>query len=218
MAHYPGLSGLPLGIAPKDEESLMLIGVDADSSSILADLPCIKGRHARLRIVMLSERFDPEQLLAAVESGVDAYLLKKQVSTDSLLKSMDLVFLGESILPQRFIQLVRGQLRSNRSPLCSSIESRIHALPHASKAESVELDQPRLSERERAILWHLTQGASNKLIARELQIAEATAKVHVKAILRKIRARNRTQAAMWAVNNMVQPAKVTSERRPDVHI
>jgi two-component system nitrate/nitrite response regulator NarL len=45
------------------------------------------------------------------------------------------------------------------------------------------------------------QGAPNKVIARKLDVAEATVKVHIKAILRKIRVANRTQAAMWAVNH-----------------
>jgi two-component system, NarL family, nitrate/nitrite response regulator NarL len=210
MADYPSLNGLALGIVPEDEESLMLIGVYGDSSSLLADLPPIKARHARLRVVMLSDQFDPEQLLAAVESGTDGYLLKKHLSPDALLKAMDLVFLGGSILPQRFMQLVRFRLRpSVETPLiCDDMVSHIHALPPTGRSECVELgDLPRLSETERAILWHLTQGASNKLIARELRIAEATAKVHVKAILRKIRATNRTQAAMWAVNNMGQAVR-----------
>jgi two-component system nitrate/nitrite response regulator NarL len=48
------------------------------------------------------------------------------------------------------------------------------------------------------ILGCLREGAPNKLIARKLKITEATIKVHVKAILRKIGASNRTQAAMWA--------------------
>jgi hypothetical protein len=46
---------------------------------------------------------------------------------------------------------------------------------------------------------HLTQGASNKHIARELNIAEATVKVHVKGLLGKIGVKNRTQAAVWAM-------------------
>jgi two-component system nitrate/nitrite response regulator NarL len=60
----------------------------------------------------------------------------------------------------------------------------------------------RLSTREAQILRHLTQGASNKLIARELGLAEATIKVHLKAILRKAKVANRTQAAMWAQQHM----------------
>lgn len=55
-----------------------------------------------------------------------------------------------------------------------------------------------LSRREMAILRTLTEGASNKIIARKLVITESTVKVHMKAILRKLRLQNRTQAAIWA--------------------
>jgi two-component system nitrate/nitrite response regulator NarL len=52
------------------------------------------------------------------------------------------------------------------------------------------------------ILRYLTKGASNKQIARELGLAEATVKVHLKGVLRKMKAANRTQAAMWAQQHM----------------
>jgi two-component system nitrate/nitrite response regulator NarL len=58
-----------------------------------------------------------------------------------------------------------------------------------------------LSEREEQILRDLVKGLSNKIIARKLDIAEATVKVHMKSILRKIRVANRTQAAIWALEN-----------------
>src|SRR4029077_4066036 len=58
-----------------------------------------------------------------------------------------------------------------------------------------------LSTREKSILGCLISGDSNKCIARKMDIAEATVKVHVKAILRKIRVQNRTQAAIWGANN-----------------
>jgi two-component system nitrate/nitrite response regulator NarL len=58
----------------------------------------------------------------------------------------------------------------------------------------------RLSQRECLILTHLTVGASNKQIARDLYVAEATVKVHVKNLLRKLRVNNRPQAAMWTIN------------------
>src|SRR5260370_41098259 len=60
---------------------------------------------------------------------------------------------------------------------------------------------PHLSAQERRILQYLVEGNSNKVIARKIDIAEATVKVHLKAILRKTKVHNRTQAAIWAVNN-----------------
>ena len=58
-----------------------------------------------------------------------------------------------------------------------------------------------LSEREAQMLDGLVKGHANKVIARTCDIAEATVKVHMKSILRKIRADNRTQAAIWAMAN-----------------
>src|SRR6185436_13896454 len=58
-----------------------------------------------------------------------------------------------------------------------------------------------LSEREEQVLRDLVKGLPNKMIARKRDIAEATVKVHLKSILRKIRMANRTQAAIWALEN-----------------
>ena len=78
----------------------------------------------------------------------------------------------------------------------------------------------RLSPREQSIMQCLIAGDSNKSIARKIDIAEATVKVHVKAILRKIRVQNRTQAAIWGMNNgsvrrSTIDASSTSEQFPD---
>jgi two-component system, NarL family, nitrate/nitrite response regulator NarL len=59
----------------------------------------------------------------------------------------------------------------------------------------------RLSQREAHILDGLVQGHANKVIARSCNITEATVKVHMKSILRKIQVANRTQAAIWAVEH-----------------
>jgi len=64
----------------------------------------------------------------------------------------------------------------------------------------VEREPRRLSSREVEILERIVKGDSNKHIARHFDIAEATVKAHVKAILRKIGASNRTQAAIWSMN------------------
>lgn len=62
-------------------------------------------------------------------------------------------------------------------------------------------NHPKLSERELAILDGIVRGYQNKMIARTCGITEATVKVHMKSILRKIRVGNRTQAAVWALEH-----------------
>ena len=72
-----------------------------------------------------------------------------------------------------------------------------------------------LSEREEQILHYLVDGHPNKVIARRCNITESTVKVHLKAILRKVHAANRTQAAIWAVNQMKKEGKLVASRQPD---
>jgi two-component system nitrate/nitrite response regulator NarL len=62
-------------------------------------------------------------------------------------------------------------------------------------------NRPRLSEREAQVLDGLVKGHANKVIARSCDLTEATVKVHMKSILRKIQVANRTQAAVWALEH-----------------
>jgi two-component system nitrate/nitrite response regulator NarL len=70
----------------------------------------------------------------------------------------------------------------------------VSGVPAASPTEA-------LSPREREILRCLARGASNKEIARELDVAESTVKIHVQHILRKLELTSRVQAAVWAVEH-----------------
>jgi two-component system, NarL family, nitrate/nitrite response regulator NarL len=117
----------------------------------------------------------------AIGWSVDAYLLK-DTSPDALTRSLQLVMLGQQIFPTR---LMAALLHTEAEPA----------------AESLGGASTNLSPREAQILRHLTSGDSNKAIARALAISEATVKVHLKALLRKVRVSNRTQAAVWAMNN-----------------
>ena len=184
---------------------LALVGLNKDARAVLSDLSFLKVQYEYLRVVIFSDRFDLEELLTAVASGVDCYLLKNEISPDALLKSLDLVLLGETIVPQGFTQLLRSQLRLQQEvPSPGSYpETRLEYPRTQSPVEALRTaDIMRLSNREEMILLRLTEGDSNKHIARELKITEATVKTHVKALLHKIGVRNRTQAAVWATNHL----------------
>jgi two-component system, NarL family, nitrate/nitrite response regulator NarL len=101
--------------------------------------------------------------------------------------------LGELALPTGLVRMILG--RAALSPEPEPRDSKVLVPPKAP-----EPGARTLSAREAEILWCLLDGAPNKMIARKLDVAEATVKVHVKAILRKIGAANRTQAAMWAMD------------------
>jgi len=150
----------------------------------------LKDEDSATRIVMLVEQYHLRQVLDAYHAGADAYLMKS-VSCEVLLKTLDLVVLGETIFPAR--------------TLCSSRDK-----GPSFGVENVEV----LSTRELAIVRCLVDGDPNKVIARKLNIAEATVKVHVKAILRKIQVKNRTQAAVWGTSRLLDVAE-TAERVAD---
>jgi two-component system nitrate/nitrite response regulator NarL len=107
--------------------------------------------------------------------------------------------LGHTVLPPELLTIV-SNLNLNSEHDCFNGEIDAERIRGASLSIKID-DVPRLSDREKRVLQLLIEGASNKAIGRKINAAEGTVKVHVKAILRKIRARNRTQAAIWAMNN-----------------
>ena len=119
---------------------------------------------------------------------MDGFCLEA-TSPEVLIKSFELVMLGETVVPSAILHSIMvGAASDQDQPLQNN----------TAEPKLPDLKACKLSARETEILGCLTKGEPNKLIARKLAITEATIKVHVKAILRKIGAANRTQAAMWA--------------------
>jgi two-component system nitrate/nitrite response regulator NarL len=117
------------------------------------------------------------------------------------VKSLELVVMGETILPPSILSFILRQRRDDEATTEYASKDAEQLQITIDGETSSEEHGPRLSAREQCILRYLIEGQSNKTIARKNDIAEATVKVHVKAILRKIRVNNRTQAAIWAMNH-----------------
>jgi two-component system nitrate/nitrite response regulator NarL len=87
-------------------------------------------------------------------------------------------------------------------PAAATVDDEVSKPLLSSESSSPTInDRDQLSPRERRVAICLAQGKSNKGIARLCEISEATVKVHLKAILRKTRLKNRTQAAVWAIRH-----------------
>jgi two-component system nitrate/nitrite response regulator NarL len=129
------------------------------------------------RIVVLADDLSVEALRAAMGGGADGFL-SKSVAPEALIQSLQLVTLGEKVFPTNLATML--------------LDMNVPGPQHSIRG---------LSPREQEILQALVTGASNKLIAIRLGITEATVKVHLKTLLRKIDVNNRTQAAIWAMNN-----------------
>lgn len=178
---------------PDSGTVVLIADASRDHEEFCRQTKLLKEQNPNTKVVMLVEQYDLNHVLTAFRSGADAYL-KKSISYEVLVKSLDLVLLGEAIFPGAILDLLRDQ------------EARIEQSKQAPSAlvGTQELNPPAkgLSVRETVILRCLMDGDSNKIIARKFDITEATVKVHVKAILRKIQAKNRTQAAIWAASHL----------------
>jgi two-component system nitrate/nitrite response regulator NarL len=177
--------------------SVLLIINDAgdDPNTIPGHIELFKKQHPAGRVAVLADHCRLSQIVSAFRAGANAYF-PTVAACDALVRYLELVMLGETILPPTILPIILDHKIDDvrESTACD-----------AGRAPEVmteaEGHRPQLSARERCILRCLVGGDSNKVIARNVDIAEATVKVHVKAILRKIHVHNRTQAAIWAMNN-----------------
>ncbi len=174
------------GGAPPDAD-IALMDSSGDSMATVEALQRLTQTVPRTAAVILSDRVCMATLAGCLAAGASGFLTK-DISPDALLRSLQLVALGEKVFPTYLAGLLvdgvpeRGQLRAEADNSCG------------------------LSSREIETLQCLLRGESNKLIAKRLRISEATIKVHMKSVLRKIKANNRTQAAMWAISHGYVPA------------
>jgi two-component system nitrate/nitrite response regulator NarL len=182
---------------PRDKTTLFIVGA---KQAVI----CSKIRHQYplALIVAMADESNPRSLATALENGANAALFSS-VSPSALVSTLRALMDGKLILIDARLWSREIQPKADEipSPLIQDrtspplqndvpwdITDETHALKH-------------LSSRELAILKRIVQGESNKHIARFFSITEPTVKAHVKAILRKIGANNRTQAAIWALNH-----------------
>ena len=209
---------------------LMLTGgrLGGAKESSVRDVKLLKQRHPSARVMVLGECCDLSEVLAIFRAGADGYVLKT-ITPEALIKSLDLLMQGETVLQSSILStaLVEGggeigppsEVLAAHAPVAAEAAPLPNTVQGGEMSEACDEVSPSelhlrdgvlartLSNRETAILACLTEGQSNKRIARKFGVAEATVKVHIKAILRKIRAKNRTQAAIWAVHHALRPSE-----------
>jgi DNA-binding NarL/FixJ family response regulator len=156
----------------------------------------LKDRYSDGRLAVVADRYRPDELISAFRAGATGYFVDV-MSSDAFVKSIELVMMGETVFPVFPPALLSLAFGLDGSHLERAALRDDNQAPLAAADEGIARQ---LSPREKTILNCLVKGDSNKSIARKIEIAEATVKVHVKAILRKIGVHNRTQAAIWAMN------------------
>ncbi|XZG69653.1 two-component system response regulator NarL [Chitinibacteraceae bacterium HSL-7] len=159
---------------------LVVLDLNMKGMDGLATLKAIKALELDTRVVMLTVSDDSADLVACVRAGADGYLLK-DMEPEAIIAWLGEALSGQMAIPETLGRALAMALRDD--DLSSERDSRL----------------AQLTERERDILGCLARGMSNKLVGRELGIAEGTVKVHVKSLLRKLGFRSRLEAAVWAV-------------------
>lgn len=172
-----GVSGIAL--AERVDPDLVLIDLNMKPMNGIDTLRALKQRQLRARCVMLTVSDDGRDVLEAMRAGADGYLLKD---------------LEPEELALRIQQAVSGR-KVIESSLAGALADAA-LTPVLPARDEVAAD---LTEREREILAQLSDGHSNKEIARELGISDATVKVHIKHLLRKLGVKSRLEAAVWAL-------------------
>jgi two-component system nitrate/nitrite response regulator NarL len=136
----------------------------------------------RMPVVMLTTSGDERDLVEALRSGAQGYLLK-DMEPDELVSALQEIMGGKLVVAP---DMTRALVSAFRGETPSAPEHNLLA---------------DLTPRETEILHHLAEGQSNKMIARRLGISDGTVKLHVKAILRKLGVHSRVAAAVMAVEH-----------------
>jgi two-component system, NarL family, nitrate/nitrite response regulator NarL len=145
-------------------------------------LPGLQQAAPKTKVLMLTVSEDEDDLAAALRAGASGYVLKT-IEGDALVDAVQRCVRGESVISPELTSKLIGALRSASQPV----------------AESAPVDPlSALSPREREIVQLVANGLSNKEIARSLDITEATVKIHVQHLLRKLNLKSRVQAAVFA--------------------
>jgi two-component system nitrate/nitrite response regulator NarL len=166
---------------------LVLSGAIEDVAAVTNKIEAVARRS---KVVVLGDVSDPNLVRRALRARGSAFL-PCSVGAETLIQALNLALVDEIVIPSQIVGEVFACRELDAQPKGPDV------------SETVTAQRPgNLSLREIDILKRLVHGESNKQISRRLDISETTVKVHVKAILRKIRLRNRTQAAIWGLDHL----------------
>ena len=188
-----------------------LVLISTDGAEANAQIAKVRDHYPSARIALLMEQVWQEHDARAFRRCGAHSVIPRTASFDSFISTLMLVHEGRTVLPGKVANLMFAlppQTESHEPSITHLVRDNQIVLSAASACAAdlrgdaggpgVTLQEHNFSLREKGVLAGVRAGLSNKEIARDLGITEATVKVHVKAILRKARLRNRTQVAIWA--------------------
>lgn len=135
----------------------------------------IKKYYPYIKVLVLTSYVDNEYVMSAINEGADGYEIK-DVEPQKLIATITKVLNDEKII----------------HPKAKNVIDAMHEKPHFNN---------KLSKREMEVLKEMVKGKTNKDIAKSLFVSEKTVKTHVSHIFNKLQVSDRTQAAIYAIEN-----------------
>jgi two-component system nitrate/nitrite response regulator NarL len=169
-----------LGLASELDPDMILLDLNMRGMGGIETLVALRQQGVSACIMVFTVSDEHDDVVAALRAGADGYLLK-DTEPEELLRSIVLASQGQPVFSPQLARILASGVRDHRGDFSELMA--------------------RLTSRETQILQYIAQGKTNKNIARELDIAEATVKVHVKNLLKKIEVRSRVEAAVWVLEN-----------------
>ena len=166
---------------------VVLLDLNMPGISGVETLQLMRQDNPETAIIMLTVSEESSDLALAMRSGARGYLIKN-IETDYLLRALRRAAAGETVVAEALTGKLVSELQGGTRP--------------APPPSGID----KLTPREKDILDCLACGESNKLIARKLELAESTVKIHVQNVLKKLKLSSRVQAAVYAVEQRMSSA------------
>jgi two-component system nitrate/nitrite response regulator NarL len=173
--------------AKQHRPDVVLLDLNMPGLSGIETLQLLQQDLPGTAVIMLTVSEDVDELTRALREGACGYLLKN-MEADALATMIRRAAEGESVIAESMTQRLIAQMRT---PARAEDPA-----PPTSPEPRGSSASPELTPRERDIVRILSRGASNKDIARELDLAESTVKIHVRNVLRKLNLSSRVQIAI----------------------
>jgi two-component system response regulator DevR len=166
------------------EPDVVVMDIRLPGTSGIEACEQIVDQHPNTKVIMLTSYAEDEMLFSAIRAGASGYVLK-QIASEELVKAIEAVGRGEALLDpavtQRVFQEVRRAVK----------EEEASAFAH-------------LSQQEKHVLLLVSEGKTNREIAKNLFLGEGTVRNYVSSILSKLGVNNRAEAAAYAVEHSLR--------------
>jgi two-component system, NarL family, nitrate/nitrite response regulator NarL len=170
--------------AQQHRPDVILLDLNMPGLSGLETLQLLLQDNPACTVVILTVSEEADELGQALRDGARGYLIKN-IEGDALAAAIRRAAAGEAVID---------------SAMTAKLVAQFRAQPKASPAPTAA-ERDKLTMREREIVQCLARGESNKEIARNLDVAESTVKIHVQNILKKLNLNSRVQVAVYAVEH-----------------